>query len=303
MLDLIIIGGGPAGLTSAIYAARKKLNFKVVSQKIGGEQLLITSKIENYPSLKSVTGIEFIQKIREHVEKYKVEIAEGQEVVKIGKQDKGFLIKTRTDQEYTARAIIIASGKKPSKLNVPGEKEFESRGVSYCSICDAPLFRGEIVAVIGGGNAGLESALDLAKYAEKIYILERSPKIIGDKILQEQLKKTGKIRFINSTIVQEIKGGKFVSSLIYQDKEAKEVKELLVRGVFIHVGSVSSVDFIRDFLEINNANEIVIDPETNQTSVQGIFAAGDITNVKWKQIIVAAGEGAKAALSASQYLS
>lgn len=303
MLDLIIIGGGPAGLTSAIYAARKKLNFKVVSQKIGGEQLLITSKIENYPGLKSVTGIEFIQKIREHVEKYEVQIAEGQEVVKIRKQDKGFLIKTRTDQKYTARAIIIASGKKPSKLNVPGEKEFEGRGVSYCSICDAPLFRGEIVAVIGGGNAGLESALDLAKYAEKIYILERSPKIIGDKILQEQLKKTGKIRFINSTIVQEIKGGKFVSSLIYQGKEAKEAKELLVRGVFIHVGSISSVDFVRDFLEINNANEIVIDPETNQTSVQGIFAAGDITNVKWKQIIVAAGEGAKAALSASQYLS
>lgn len=303
MIDLIIIGGGPAGLTSAIYAARKKLNFKVVSQKIGGEQVLVTSKIENYPSLKSITGIEFIKKLREHVEKYEVEIVEGQEVVKLEKQDKGFLIKTRTDQGYTARAVIIASGKKPSKLNVPGEKEFEGQGVSYCSICDAPLFRGEIVAVIGGGNAGLESALDLTKYAEKIYVLEQSSKIIGDKILQEQLKKTGKIRFITSTVIREIKGGKFVSSLIYQNKEAKEAKELLVRGVFIHVGSVSSVDFFRDFLEINNANEIVINPKTNQTSVEGIFAAGDITNIKWKQIVVAAGEGAKAALSASQYLS
>lgn len=302
--DLIIIGGGPAALTAAIYGARKKLNLKVLAQRIGGEQLFATGKIENYPGIPSIpSGLEFINKLKDQVKEYNVDVEEGQEVVKIEKKNGNFLVKTKMGSEYEAKAIIVASGKKPRKLGVPGEKEFEGRGISYCSVCDAPLFPNKTVAVIGGGNAGLDSAMDLTKYAKKIYVLEFGPKIIGDEATQKKLKETGKVEFITMAQSKEIKGEKFVTSLIYEDRNTKEIKELSVQGVFIHVGTVTSVDFAKGFLELNPANEIVIDPKTNQTSVEGIFAAGDVTDVKWKQIIVACGEGAKAALSAYQYLS
>lgn len=301
-LDLVIIGAGPAALTAAIYTARKKLNFEVLAQRVGGEQVLLTNDIENWPGTKLISGIGLIRKFRKHIENYGVKIKGGQEVVKIEKEGKRFLVKTRRGEEYRARAIIIASGKKPRHLRVPGGKEFEGKGVSYCSICDAPLFRGKTVAVIGGGNAGLESALNSAKYARKIYILELGSKAIGDEFLQEKLKETGKVEFIFNARTVEIKGGKFVTGLIYEDRVTREKKELAVKGVFVHVGQITSSDFIKDFLETSNANEIIIDPKTNQTSVKGIFAAGDVTNVKWKQIVVAAGEGAKAALSAYEYL-
>lgn len=302
MLDLIIIGGGPAALSAAIYAARKKLNFKILAQRIGGEQVLYSNDIENYPGIKFTTGGELIKKFKEHVENYGVKIEEDQEIVKLEKKGDNFLITTKTGKIYEARAVIVASGKKPRHLGVPGEKEFEGRGVSFCSICDAPLFKDKVVAVVGGGNAGLESALDLTKYAKRIYVLEYAPKIIGDELLQEKLTKTGKVEFIVNAVIQEIKGAKFVSSLIYQDKKSQKMKELPVEGVFIHIGSVPSIDFVKGFLEINAANEIVIDHKTNQTSVEGVFAAGDVTDIKWKQIIVAAGEGAKALLSAYKYL-
>lgn len=301
--DLIIIGGGPAGLAAAIYSARKKLNFKILTQRIGGEQLFATGKIENYPGIPEISsGLEFINKLKEHLKKYDVEIEEGQEVVKIEKKGDNFLIKTKIGSEYQAKTIIVASGKRPRKLGVPGEKEFEGRGVSYCSICDAPLFKDKMVAVIGGGNAGLDSAMDLTKYAKKIYLLEFGPRIIGDAATQEKLKETGKVEFIVMAQTKEIKGDKFVTSLIYEDRNTKEEKELLVQGVFIHVGSVTSVDFAKDFLKLTPNNEIIIDPKTNQTSVEGVFAAGDITDVRWKQIVVASGEGVKALLSAYDYL-
>lgn len=302
MFDLIIIGAGPAGLTAAIYAARKKLNFKILAQKIGGEQVLATRDIENWPGTKLISGQEFIQNLIDHLKAYGIEVEEGKVVSKIEKKGEGFLLKLKTGEEYSARSIIIASGKRPRHLEIPGEKEFEGKGVSFCSICDAPLFSNKVVAVIGSGNAGLESALDLTRYAKKIYVLEIGPKIVGDELLQERLKKTSKVEFILNALSRKIEGEKFVSSLIYQDKNSKEIKELKVDGVFVHIGSVPSVDFLKGFLEINSANEIVIDPKTNQTSIEGIFAAGDVTDVKWKQIVVAAGEGAKAALSAYEYL-
>lgn len=303
LYDLIIIGGGPAGLAAAIYSARKKINFKVLAQRIGGEQLLAAGKIENYPGIPEISsGVEFINQLKEHAKKYNVDIEEGQEVVKIEKKNGNFLVKTKRGSEYEAKAIIVASGKKPRKLGVPGEKEFEGRGVSYCSICDAPLFKDKVVAVIGGGNAGLDSAMDLTKYAKKIYLLEFGPRIIGDPATKEKLEKTGKVEFILMAQTKEIIGKQFVEKLIYEDRNTKEEKELEVQGVFIHIGSVTSVDFVRGLLEINSANEIVIDHKTNQTSMPGIFAAGDVTDVKWKQIVIACGEGAKAALSAYQYL-
>lgn len=301
--DLIIIGGGPAAVSAAIYAARKKINFKTLAQKIGGEQLFEMGKIENYPGIKSIpSGMEFIKMLRSHLEEYNIDIKEGEEVVKIEKKNNNFLIKTKKGSEYETKAIIIASGKKPRKLGVPGEKEFEGKGVSYCSICDAPLFLDKNVAVVGGGNAGLDSALDLIRYANKVYVLEFGPKIIGDASTQEKLKESGKVEFIVNALTQEIKGEKFIKGLVYQDKKTGKTKELLVEGVFVHVGSITSIDFVKGFLEINSANEIVINHKTCQTSIKGIFAAGDVTDVHFKQIVIAAGQGAIAALSAHQYL-
>lgn len=301
--DLIIIGGGPAAFSAAIYSARKKINFKILAQKIGGEQLLYTGKIENYPGIKSVSsGIELIQKFQEHAKNYNIDIKEGQEVVKIEKSENNFLVKTKRGKEYETKAIIIASGKKPRQLGVPGEKEFEGKGVSYCSVCDAPLFQDKVVAVVGGGNAGLDSAVDLTKYAKKIYVLEFGPRFIGDPATQEKLKKTGKVEFIVMAQSKEIKGDRFVTGLVYEDRNTKEEKELEVQGVFVNIGSVTSVDFVKGFLELNSANEIITNHKTCQTSVEGIFAAGDVTDVQWKQIVIAVGEGARAALSAYQYL-
>lgn len=303
LYDLIIIGGGPAAISAAIYSARKKLNFKVLAQRIGGEQLLAAGKIENYPGIKSIpSGLEFIKLLREHLKEYNVDIEEGQEIAKIEKKNDSFLVKTKRGSEYEAKSIIIASGKNPRPLGVPGEKEFEGKGVSYCSICDAALFPNKTVAVIGGGNAGLDSAMDLTKYAKKIYVLEFGPKIIGDEATQEKLRETGKVEFIVSAATKEIKGKKFVTGILYEDRKTQEIKELSVDGVFIHVGTVTSADFVKGFLELNSANEIVINHKTCQASVEGVFAAGDVTDVPFKQIIIAGGQGATAALSAYQYL-
>lgn len=301
MFDLIIIGGASAGLTSAIYAARKKLNTIILTDKVGGQSLL-TDNIENYPAFQSISGQELIGKMREQVESLGVEIKEGQRVKKISKSSDGFELETEGGEVFKTRALIIATGKKPRQLNVPREKELTSKGVSYCSICDAPLFSGKDVVVVGGGNAGLEAAVDLTKYANKIYVLEFESKIMGDEATQEKLRQTGKVEFITDATTKEIKGDKFVEALIYEDRKAGEQKELKVQGVFVNIGQIPSSDFVRDFLKLNDQNEIVIDPRTNQTSVDGVFAAGDVSDVLYKQCVIAAGEGAKAALSVYKYL-
>ncbi len=310
MFDLIIIGGATAGLTSAIYAVRKKLKVLLLTKQIGGQSLL-TDNIDNFPGFESITGAELVEKIRKQVEKLGVEIKEGIEVLGIEKKDSGFSVKARLSESkpgfdtkiFQTKALMIATGRKPRLLNVPGEEKFLGKGVSICSICDAPLFQNKDVAVVGGGNAGLETALDLTKYAQKIYVLEANGKIKGDESTQERLRQTGKVEFSVGAEVQEIKGNKFVEALIYKDKNSGEVKELKVQGVFINIGQIPATDFLKGFLELNQWGEIVIDSRTNQTSVVGVFAAGDSTDVKYKQCVIAAGEGAKAALSAYDYIS
>ncbi|HJN62125.1 MAG TPA: FAD-dependent oxidoreductase [Candidatus Parcubacteria bacterium] len=301
--DLIIIGGGPAAVTAGIYAARKKLDLILLTQKFGGDQLAYTSSINNYPGIKNISsGAEFVSLLREQAKEYKLDIIEGETVAKLSKKGDNFLVKTKKDKEYESRSVIVASGKTPRKLGVPGGEDFESKGVSYCSICDAPLFQDKDVVVVGGGNAGLDSARDLAKYANKIYVLEFGPRIIGDMATQEELKKRGKVEFIVMAQAKEIKGDKFVKALLYEDRNTKEKKELKIQGVFVNVGNVTSTDFIKGFLELNPVKEIIINHKTNQTSIEGVFAAGDCTDVSFKQIIIACGEGAKAALSVNKYL-
>jgi len=299
MYDLIIIGGGPAGLAAAVYAARQKIKFCVVTKDIGG-QTRWSSDVENYLGFHLVSGEQLVEKFQEHIRDYKIELKES-EVKEIKKKDSCFIVVTEKENLET-KTILIASGKKPRMLNVPGEKEFRGRGISYCATCDAPLFRDKKVAVIGGGNAALDAALLLEKYCSKVYLITINEKMMGDELLVEKATKSKKIEIITKANTKEIKGNKFVKSIVIETNGSK--KELKVEGVFIEIGSIPSVDFDK-LTEKNKWNEIVIHSEnyiSNQTSVPGIFAAGDCTDVPEKQIIVAAGEGVKAVLGVFKYL-
>lgn len=300
MFDLIIVGGGPAGITAGIYAGRKKINTLLITKDFSGQMGKISS-IENWPGTEKISGIEFLENLKKQLKRFKINIKE-EEVFEIKKDEDFFEVTTSQRNKYQAKAIIIASGVKPRSLGVPGEKEFIGRGVSYCSICDAPFFGGKTVAVIGGGNAGLETALDLTKYAKKIYILEFSPKVRADEMLLEQAGKNKKIEIILSAEVKEIKGKNFVSALVYQDKESKKNKELSVEGVFIQIGHIPVDEFAKGLVDFNEKNEIKIDSQSNETKTPGLFAAGDVTSIPFKQIVIAAGEGARALLSCHKWL-
>ena len=299
--DLVIIGGATSGLTAGIYAARKKLNAVILTKEIGG-QTLQTESIENFPGFEKISGPELIDKIKEQVFKYGLPIKSMSGVKTISKKEDVFEIETESGEKITAKSLIIATGKNPRRLNVPGEKEFENKGVVYCSTCDAPLFGGKTVVVAGGGNSGLNSAFDLLKYAIKIYVMESDTKIRGDEFLQEKLKASGKVEFIIGAEIKEIKGSAFMEKIIYLDKKNSQTKELSAQGIFVNVGWSPSSAFVKDFLETNEYDEIITDPKTSETSVKGVFASGDVTDVKYKQCVIAAGEGAKAALSAYDYL-
>jgi thioredoxin-disulfide reductase len=294
--DVVIIGGAFAGLTAGIYSARKKLRTVILTKQLGG-QAILTEEIENFPGFDKISGRELTQKMIQQNKKYGVEIQEGIEIISIEQTNTGFLIKLNDDSIVGAKSIIIATGKNYKKLNVPGALEYENKGVSFCSTCDAPLFEGKDVAVIGSGNSGLCSAIDLLRYAKKIYVLESAPAIIGDEVNQEKLRNSGKVEFISSATVKEIRGEKFVEKIIYNDN-----KELAVEGIFVNIGWMPSSGFLREMLKLNEAGEIVINYKTNETSIPGIFAAGDVTDTKYKQCVIAAAEGAKAALSAYEYL-
>jgi thioredoxin-disulfide reductase len=299
--DLIIIGADAAGLTAAIYAGRKKINALVLTEKVGG-QSVYTDNIENYPGFLEISGLELVARIKKQVQKFGVPIEEGEKVVSIEKKDDRFIIQTDEASHYETRAIVIATGGRWRKLNVPGEEQFIGKGVSFCAICDAPFYKGKDVAVVGGGNTAFESACDLLKYANKIYLLQHRDKFIGDKDRQEKLEISGKVEFLTSAETREIKGRNFVESLVYEDLTTGEMKELKVGGIFINIGQVPNSSFAEGLLELNDRKEIVIDKATNQTSLSGIFAAGDVSDIKYKQSVIAAAEGTKAALSACDYL-
>ncbi len=301
MYDLIIIGAGPAGITAAIYAARKRLNFLVISKNIGG-QTLLSPTVENYVGYHYLSGADLIKKFEEHMKDYNIEVRQ-ENVENIEKS--GETIKVISDKgSYETRAVIIASGKRYKSLNVPGEKEFLGKGVSYCSTCDAPLFAGKNVVVVGGGNAALTTALQLTKFVNRLYVVNIAPNLTGDKIMRERLRQ-GKVEIFNSSEMLEIHGDKFVTAV--RIKTGKKEKSIDVQGVFVEIGLVPNVGFA-GIVKRNMHDEIMISRSTqmykeNMTSVAGIFAAGDVTDVPEKQIIVAAGEGAKAVLAVDDYLS
>ncbi len=298
MHDVVIIGAGPAGLSAGVYCARKMLNTLVVSANVGG-QATWSWEVENYLGYQLITGVELVERFREHLDNFSVELREGRKVTSLVQRADGFAIATDKDGALEARAVIVASGKVPRLLGVPGEDTYRGRGVAYCSTCDGPLFRGKKVAVIGGGNAALDAALQLNQIAEKIYLIVIEECLGGDEIRRNQVLAADKIEVHTSTRVTAIRGERFVQAIDIEREEKPGSFE--VSGVFIEIGSVPSTDFLPPDIELNELGEIVID-SNNRTSFPGVFAAGDATNVIEKQIIIAAGEGAKAALSAYAWL-
>jgi len=296
LYDLAIIGAGPAGITASIYAARNKLNFIVFATSIGG-QVVLSSEIENYTGFQYITGEELTAKFKEHIDRYDFELRM-EEVKKVEQEDNRFMVRTDSGT-YLSKTVIVATGRKPRELGVPGEMEFKNRGVSYCATCDAPLFEGLDVAVVGGGNSGLEAVLQLTKIAKRIHLIEVMPRLKADAVLVEKAQASDKVEIWTKTRVVEIFGDKTVKGVKVQRNG--EETSLPIQGVFVEIGSVPNSDLV-DFVEKNRWREIIVNCRC-ETNVPGLFAAGDVTNVPEKQIVVAAGEGCKAALSAFRYLS
>ena len=318
--DLIIIGGSAAATTAGIYAARRNLNFKIITKDFGGE-VATSGEIANWPGIIKTDGITLAQQFREHLESYKVEIEDGVEAEKITKMPDGtFCIAARAEAgpkmaaekltdgqkateakcDYTARAVIVTTGVHPRELSVPGEKEFRNKGVSYCTTCDGPLFKGKIVATIGGGNSALESGLMLADIAEKVYMINKNPEFKGDQVLIDNLKSKKNVEIIYSVSTTEIMGNEFVTGLRYTD-QAGASKELKVDGIFVHIGMLPNSQIVPPEVEKNKFGEIIVDKNC-QTNLPGLYAAGDVTDVPFKQIVISAGQGCCAVLSAVQYL-
>ena len=295
--DLIIIGAGPAGITASVYAARKLLDFLVISLDVGG-QAAWSGDIENYTGYQFISGPELTLKFEEHMRKYGPTLKENEEVLELEKF--GQIIQLKTNKgDYQAKSVIIASGKKSKELAVIGEKEFKNRGLTYCATCDGPLFGGKDVAVIGGGNSALDATLQLIKIAKHIYVINCAQSLSGDLIMRRKVQEAGNVTILNNSSVIAVFGDKFVQGI--KIKSLNQEKELAVQGVFVEIGLIPNSEFVQD-VEKNSKNEIIIDAR-NQTNIAGIFAAGDVTDVPEKQIIIAAGEGSKAVLSVFHYLS
>ena len=297
LYDVIIIGAGPAGITASVYAARKKMDLLVLTGDIGG-QAAWSGDIENYTGYQFVTGTELTSKFEEHMNKYGIAVKEGEEVTGIGKDGNVRVVSTGKS-EYRSKTVIVASGKRSKELNVRGETEFRNKGITYCATCDGPLFAGKEVAIIGGGNSALDAALQLVKIARKVFIINNVPELGGDAIVRDKVMASDKVTVINNAQVSEVRGGSFVEKITV-DQLGKE-REIPVQGVFVEIGLIPNSSFA-ELLERNERGEIMVD-SYNRTNIPGIFAAGDVTDVPEKQIIIAAGEGAKAALGAFSYIS
>lgn len=298
MKDLIILGAGPAGITAAVYAARKRMDFTVISLDIGG-QAAWSGDIENYTGYQYITGPELAQKFKEHLDKYEFDLREGVSVKKVEKQSDGFKVILSEGEALLTKTLVIASGKKPSLLGVPGEGKYKNKGLAYCATCDGPLFAGKNVAVIGGGNSALDAALQMTKIAAKVYLININKELAGDKIMREKVQTAKNVEILNETKTLEVLGDKFVNAVKVETKG--QAREIPVSGIFVEIGLVPNTSFI-DFVNKNEQQEIMINCKA-ETSDPAVFAAGDVTDVPEKQIIIAAGDGAKACLSAFRYLS
>ena len=299
MYDIIIIGAGAAGMTAAVYTCRKKLKTAILSIDVGG-QTNLTNHIENYPGTGPMTGPELMQRFQNEAIGFGAELIMGK-VNKVDKIDNSFRIGLANGETYDCKALILAYGKVPKSLGIESEEKFMGRGVSTCVTCDAPLFKNRDVAIIGGGNSAVEGALELATMAKKVYLIHRRYTFRADEITVEKLKNSPNIELVLNSVSTRIIGGKNVEGIEIENIVTKEKKELKIDGVFIEIGYVVDTSFVQHLVKVNEKKEIIVD-ERGNTSHPGIFAAGDITPVIYKQTVIAAGEGSKAALECYKWL-
>ena len=311
LYDVIIIGGGPAATAAAVYTARKRLKTLLITESFGG-QSIVSDDIQNWIGEPHISGFDLAKKFEAHVRAFSdmVEIKMPEKVTEI-KSTKcqigesricDFEVKTDKNS-YEGKSIILASGARRRKLGIPGEEKFEGKGVAYCSTCDAPLFSGKKVAVVGGGNAGLEAVIDLFPYAEEVHIMEYGESLKGDPVTQEEVKKNPKLKgIIFNAKTLEIQGDKFMTGVKYEDTKTGEEKILSADGVFVEIGSIPNSEMVKNFLELDKYGQVIIDSKHATTSHPGVFAAGDITDDPYKQNNISAGDAVKAALAAYNYL-
>lgn len=300
--DLIVIGGSAAATAAGVYAARRKLNFIIISKDFGGE-VATSGEVENYPGYAKTTGIELSEKFKEHLASYDVVPETGVEAKAVNKDGEKFVIeadKVGTPTTYEAKSVIIATGVEPRKLGVPGEKEYRGKGVSYCTVCDGPLFKDKVVATIGGANSALESALMMAQIASRVYLITINSELGGETTLIDKVKADEKIEVIYNTDTKKVMGKQLVTGLEYQNKATQKTKQLEVGGIFVHIGNIPNSKMVES-VKKNKFGEIIID-RLGQTNIEGLFAAGDVTDTPYKQIAIATGMGVTAALSAVSYL-
>ncbi|MBI2023838.1 FAD-dependent oxidoreductase [Candidatus Giovannonibacteria bacterium] len=313
LYDVIIIGGGPAGCSAAIYSARKKLKTLLITESFGG-QSIVSDDIQNWIGEEHISGFDLAKKFENHVRAFSdvIDIKIPERVVEISSKkclvsEAGricdFEVGTDKGNSYEGKSIILAAGARRKKLNIPGEEKFEGKGVVYCSTCDAPLFSGKKVIVVGGGNSGLEAVVDLFPYASEIYLLHRGDTLKGDPVEQEEIKKNAKLKeiILNAEIL-EITGSDFVSGIRYKNKKTGEEKTLEIEGVFVEIGSVPNSELVKNLLDLDKYGQVVIDSKHSSTSHPGIFAAGDITDDPYKQNNISAGDAIKASLAAYNYI-
>lgn len=311
MYDLVIIGAAAAGCSAAVYAARRNLNFVVISKDIGGE-VALSGEVENWPGIIHTTGIELAQNFHKHAISYGVQFEQGLEVMSIEKEKNHHIVVTKNyggeEKRFETKTVLIASGIHPRSLGIPGESELKGRGVTYCTVCDGPLFKNKVTATIGAGNSGLESALMMGTIASKVYLLTKyadSPENKGgfpkgENILIEKVKALPNVDIIYNAETTGILGEKSVTGIRYRDIVSSEIKEIEVQGAMVHIGMVPNSQFVGS-VQKNPVGEVEI-TLTGQTNIPGIFAAGDVTNIPYKQISIAAGQGVTAVLSAIDYV-
>ena len=297
--DVAIIGAGPAGLSAAVYAVRKNLSTILIAFDLGG-QLGTTYEVANYPGFQMITGPDLVQKFYDHAGQYGIETLIGEKVTSIQIDGRARVVKTASGRSISAKTVIITTGAQKRKLNIPGEKELAGKGVVYCSTCDGPLFKDLTIAIVGGGNSALEAAIEMNGVAKKVYLVSRG-EWSGDDILQDKVAAAKGVETFKHYQPMEIHGKDRVEALTVKNLQTDELCRLDVQGVFIEIGLFPQTDFALDLVETNERGEIKVDRH-GQTGVRGVFAAGDATDGRDKQIVIAAGEGAKAALAAFAYL-
>lgn len=298
--DVLVVGGGPAGAAAAVYAARKGIEVGLVADEFGG-QVLDTLGIENFIGTEYIEGPQLMANMRRHVESYKVDIIEHQRVANVEREDSALTLTMEDGQSLTAITAVLATGARWRAINVPGEQEFKNKGISYCTHCDGPLYKDKVVAIIGGGNSGIEAALDMAGLAKEVIVLEFLDTLKADQVLQDRLNELDNVRVVLNADTQAILGDGQVEQLVYKDRESGEEHTLDIGGLFILVGLVPNNEWLPETIERNGRGEIIVD-ERGATSLEGVYAAGDCTDQVFKQIIISSGSGATAALGAYDYL-